>query len=160
MDPNAIYIDHGFTCTQRERPCLGKALAACQNEDTLVVTKLDRLTRPLPDARNIPDELTRKGVALKLGGSIHDPHAPWENCCSTKVTHCAEDFGHSLSTPGCTNPATAEISMQSASDNDSHPRPSNDLVPGGTPPWSAARNSASARIAFLSSPRWTDSLAP
>jgi DNA invertase Pin-like site-specific DNA recombinase len=67
VDPDAIYVDHGFTGTQRERPGLGKALAACRNGDTLVVTKLDRLARSLPDARDIADELTRKGVALNLG---------------------------------------------------------------------------------------------
>lgn len=76
VDPDAIYVDHGFTGTQRERPGLGKALAACRNGDTLVVTKLDRLARSLPDARDIADELTRKGVALNLGGSIYDPHDP------------------------------------------------------------------------------------
>jgi DNA invertase Pin-like site-specific DNA recombinase len=76
VDPDAIYVDHGFTGTQRERPGLGKALAACRNGDTLVVTKLDRLARSLPDARDIADELTRKGVALNLGGSIYDPQDP------------------------------------------------------------------------------------
>ncbi|MGF4043284.1 recombinase family protein [Paenarthrobacter nitroguajacolicus] len=53
MDPEAIYVDHGFTGIQRERPGLGKALAACRNGDTLVVTKPDRLARSLPDERNI-----------------------------------------------------------------------------------------------------------
>lgn len=76
VDPDAIYVDHGFTGTQRERPGLGKALAACRQGDTLVVTKLDRLARSLPDARDIADELTRKGVALNLGGSVYDPHDP------------------------------------------------------------------------------------
>ncbi|WP_024366427.1 recombinase family protein [Arthrobacter sp. TB 26] len=76
VDPDAIYVDHGFTGTKRERPGLGKALAACRNGDTLVVSKLDRLARSLPDARDIADELTRKGVALNLGGSIYDPHDP------------------------------------------------------------------------------------
>ena len=76
VGPDAIYVDHGFTGTQRGRPGLGKALAACRNGDTLVVTKLDRLARSLPDARDIADELTRKGVALNLGGSVYDPHDP------------------------------------------------------------------------------------
>jgi len=44
--------------------------------DTLVVAKLDRLARSLPDARDIADELTRKGVALSLGGSVYDPTDP------------------------------------------------------------------------------------
>lgn len=76
VDPEVIYVDHGFTGTKRERPGLGKALAACRKGDTLVVTKLDRLARSLSDARDIADELTRKGVALNLGGSIYDPHDP------------------------------------------------------------------------------------
>jgi len=76
VDPDAIYVDHGFTGTKRDRPGLGKALAACRDGDTLVVTKLDRLARSLPDARDIADELTRKGVTLNVGGSIYDPHDP------------------------------------------------------------------------------------
>jgi len=51
-------------------------MAAVRSGDTLVVTKLDRLARSLPDARDIADELTRKGVALSLGGSIYDPADP------------------------------------------------------------------------------------
>ena len=46
----------------------GKALAACREGDTLVVTKLDRLARSLPDARAIADELTQRQVRLNLGG--------------------------------------------------------------------------------------------
>jgi DNA invertase Pin-like site-specific DNA recombinase len=42
----------------------------------LVVTKLDRLARSLPDARDIADELTSRQVKLNLGGSIHDPTDP------------------------------------------------------------------------------------
>ena len=38
-----IYVDHGLTGTNRERPGLRLALAACRAGDTLVVTKLDRL---------------------------------------------------------------------------------------------------------------------
>ena len=54
-----IYVDHGLTGTNRDRPGLREALAACREGDTLVVTKLDRLARSLPDARAIADELTR-----------------------------------------------------------------------------------------------------
>ncbi|WP_271396068.1 recombinase family protein [Neomicrococcus lactis] len=74
--PENLYVDHGLTGTNRERPGLGKALAAVRAGDTLVVTKLDRLARSLPDARDIADELNRKGVALSLGGSIYDPKDP------------------------------------------------------------------------------------
>ena len=37
------------------------------------VTKLDRLTRSVPDARDIVGEPTGSGVRLKIGGSVHDP---------------------------------------------------------------------------------------
>src|SRR5664279_1525326 len=43
-----VYVDHGLTGTNRERPGLREALAACREGDTLVVTKLDRLARSLP----------------------------------------------------------------------------------------------------------------
>jgi DNA invertase Pin-like site-specific DNA recombinase len=71
-----IYVDHGLTGTNRDRPGLRLALAACRTGDTLVVTKLDRLARSLPDARDILDELTKRNVKLSLGGSIHDPTDP------------------------------------------------------------------------------------
>jgi len=74
--PRRIYVDHGLTGTNRERPGLREALAACRAGDTLVVTKLDRLARSLPDARDIADELTARQVKLNLGGSIHDPTDP------------------------------------------------------------------------------------
>ncbi len=71
--PDRIYIDHGLTGTNRERPGLREALAACRAGDTLVVTKLDRLARSLPDTRAIADELTARQVRLNLGGSVYDP---------------------------------------------------------------------------------------
>ena len=64
-----ICVDHGLTGTNRDRPGLRLALAACRAGDTLVVTKLDRLARSLPHARNILDELTKCNVKLSLGGS-------------------------------------------------------------------------------------------
>ncbi len=71
-----IYVDHGLTGSNRERPGLREALAACRTGDTLVVTKLDRLARSVPDARDILDDLTRRGVKLQLAGSVHDPTDP------------------------------------------------------------------------------------
>jgi hypothetical protein len=55
---------------------LREALGACRAGDTLVVTKLDRLVRSLPDARDIVDELTQREVKLNIGGSVHDPSDP------------------------------------------------------------------------------------
>ncbi|UAL29845.1 recombinase family protein [Nocardioides rotundus] len=73
VEAERIYVDHGLTGTNRERPGLREALAACRAGDTLVVTKLDRLARSLPDARAIADELTTRQISLSLGGSIYDP---------------------------------------------------------------------------------------
>ena len=76
VNTKRIYVDHGLTGTNRDRPGLREALAACRAGDTLVVTKLDRLARSLPDARDIVDELTARDIKLNLGGSIHDPTDP------------------------------------------------------------------------------------
>jgi len=73
VEPERVYVDHGLTGTNRERPGLRQALAACRAGDTLVVTKLDRLARSLPDARAIADELTTRQISLSLGGSVYDP---------------------------------------------------------------------------------------
>lgn len=71
-----IYTDHGFTGTNRARPGLDQALAAVRSGDTLVVPKLDRLARSVPDARAIGDSLTARGVKLLLGASVYDPLDP------------------------------------------------------------------------------------
>ena len=71
-----IYLDHGLTGTDRGRPGLSQALAAVRAGDTLVVPKLDRLARSVPDARDLVAELTARGVRLQLGGSVHDPTDP------------------------------------------------------------------------------------
>jgi DNA invertase Pin-like site-specific DNA recombinase len=76
VPPDRVYIDHGISGTKRERPGLDQALAAVRTGDTLVVPKLDRLARSVPDARDIGDTLTKRGVSLSLGGQIYDPDDP------------------------------------------------------------------------------------
>jgi len=71
-----IYLDHGLTGTNRKRPGLDQALAAVRSGDTLVVPKLDRLARSVPDARDIGDSLAERGVSLALGTQIYDPTNP------------------------------------------------------------------------------------
>lgn len=71
-----IYTDRGFTGTNRTRPGLDQALAAARSGDTLVVPKLDRLARSVPDARAIGDDLSARGVRLQIGASVHDPSDP------------------------------------------------------------------------------------
>jgi len=74
--PDRIYVDEGLSGTNRARPGLDQALAAVREGDTLVVPKLDRLARSVPDARHIADQLEAKGVKLALGRTIHDPTDP------------------------------------------------------------------------------------
>ena len=74
--PDRIYTDHGLTGTNRSRPGLDQALAAVRYGDTLVVPKLDRLARSVPDARDIADSLIARGVKLALGSSVYDPTDP------------------------------------------------------------------------------------
>ncbi|MCY3877323.1 MAG: recombinase family protein [Rhodobacteraceae bacterium] len=50
---NLINTDHWLTGTNRERPDLDQTLVALREGDTLVVPKLDRLARSVPDARLI-----------------------------------------------------------------------------------------------------------
>ena len=71
-----IYTDHGLTGTNQSRPGLQQALAAVRTGDTLVVPKLDRLARSVPDARAIAGELVGRGVRLALGASVYDPSDP------------------------------------------------------------------------------------
>ncbi len=74
--PDRIYTDHGFTGANRARPGLDQALAAVRDGDTLVVPKLDRLARSVPDARDLAETLAERGVKLSLGGSVYDPTDP------------------------------------------------------------------------------------
>ena len=74
--PDRIYMDRGLTGTHRARPGLDQALAAVRRGDTLVVPKLDRLARSVPDARDIADSLVARGVKLAVGSSVYDPADP------------------------------------------------------------------------------------
>jgi DNA invertase Pin-like site-specific DNA recombinase len=71
-----VYLDHGMTGRNRRRPGLEQALAAVRSRDTLVVPKLDRLARSVPDARAIGDSLAASGVRLSIGGTVYDPNDP------------------------------------------------------------------------------------
>ena len=76
VSEDRIYVDHGLTGRNRPRPGLDQALAAVREGDTLVVAKLDRLARSVPDARDIADRLSARGVKLALGGAVYDPTDP------------------------------------------------------------------------------------
>ena len=71
-----IYTDHGLTGTTRPRPRLDQAPAAVRAGDTLVVPKLGRLARSVPDARAIADLLRERSVKMALGRALYDPGDP------------------------------------------------------------------------------------
>lgn len=54
VEASRCYVGHGLTGTNRDRPGLREALAACRAGDTLVVTKLDRLARSCPTPERSP----------------------------------------------------------------------------------------------------------
>ncbi len=76
VEPDRIYVDHGFTGRNVEREGLRQALAACRGGDTFVVTKLDRLARSVRDAHQIAGDLASREVKLSIGGSVYDPTDP------------------------------------------------------------------------------------
>src|SRR5712691_1320255 len=78
--PERIYMDRGLTGTTRARPGLDQALAAVRAGDTLVVPKLDRLARSVPDARQIP---AASGGAFRAGGHYAD-FACFASTCPSK----------------------------------------------------------------------------
>ncbi len=83
VDPGRVYVDHGLTGTNRERPGLREALAACREGDTLVVTKLDRLARSLPAPGRSPTSSPhgRSGSASAVRSMTRTTRSA--GCCST-----------------------------------------------------------------------------
>jgi DNA invertase Pin-like site-specific DNA recombinase len=71
-----IYLDRAYSGSNRARPGLDQALAAVRPGDTLVVPKLDRLARSVPDARDIGDTLAARNIRLQLGTMVYDPADP------------------------------------------------------------------------------------
>jgi len=85
VTPKRIYVDHGLTGTNRDRRGLREALAACRDDDTLVVTKLDRLARSLPDASDIVEGLPHQPPRQaqnwrRLGVEPHPPDRSAVQC--------------------------------------------------------------------------------
>ena len=64
-----IYTDHGLIGSTR--PGLEQVLAAVREDDTLVMPKLDRLARFVPDARAIAGQLPERGLKLALGRALY-----------------------------------------------------------------------------------------
>ncbi|MEK4242795.1 recombinase family protein [Janibacter sp. FSL W8-0316] len=76
VDADRIYTDKRTGRSMKNRPGLTQAIAALRLGDVLVVTKLDRLARSVPDARDLVGQVYEKGAALQLGSSLHDAEDP------------------------------------------------------------------------------------
>ena len=88
-----IYTDQGVSGTRRDRPGLNQALAAVREGDLLVVSKLDRLARSVPDALGILSQLSDRGVKFALGGSVYDWDDPFARMFLTILATIAEFEG-------------------------------------------------------------------
>ena len=71
-----IYLDKASPALAVPAPAWIRPLAAVRSGDTLVVPKLDRLARSVPDASHIGDSLVARGIELSVGGTIYDPADP------------------------------------------------------------------------------------
>ena len=78
-----------------ERPALAKAIAALGQDDTLVVTKLDRLARSTRDLLNTLDAVGKAGATFKsLGDSWADTTTPHGRLMLTVLGGLAEFERH------------------------------------------------------------------
>ena len=74
-----LYIDDGVSGARASRPQFDAAINALHDGDTLVVTTLDRLGRSTANLLALPDQLNRRGAALRvlnLGGDNVDTSNP------------------------------------------------------------------------------------
>ena len=70
-----------------------------RSHDTLVVPKLDRLARSVPDDRQIGDSLVARGVKLSLGGTLYDPADPMGKMFLQHSDHLRRVRGRPPQTP-------------------------------------------------------------
>ncbi|WP_159110759.1 recombinase family protein, partial [Enterococcus faecalis] len=61
-----IYIENVSGKNTKDRPIFNKLLGILKENDTLIVTKLDRLARNTADALKIAELLTSKNITLNI----------------------------------------------------------------------------------------------
>lgn len=91
--PDDLYVDQGISGRKATRPGLDAALAALQPHDTLVITTLDRLGRSTMQMLELAEELSGRGVALRvlnLGGGVVDTSSPTGRLMFTVMTALAQ----------------------------------------------------------------------
>jgi Resolvase, N terminal domain len=107
-------VDHGLTGTTRARPGLEQARAAVRAGDTLIVAKLDRLARSVPDARTIGDDLAARDIKLSLGGHVYDPADPMGKMFFTILAGCGpgrQDLNCGPLTPRIAQPICSALDL-------------------------------------------------
>jgi len=72
-----VYVDEGFTGTNAGRAGLDQALAAVHAGDTLIVPRLDRFARSVPDARSLAGLIISRGARLQIGSTVYHPADPF-----------------------------------------------------------------------------------
>lgn len=76
VERDRVYIDHGVSGRQANRPGLENAINASRAGDEFCVTKLDRLSRSARDLHTTVERLAARGVALSIDGKVYDPTDP------------------------------------------------------------------------------------
>ena len=61
-----IIFKDSFTGTKMERPAFTELLGLLQSDDTLIVTKLDRIARSAVQGMQVIEDLQRKGVTIHI----------------------------------------------------------------------------------------------
>lgn len=64
--PNAKILEEQFTGTKLDRPILNELLNTLKENDTLIVTKLDRIARNTVEGIQIIEGLFKKGVSIHV----------------------------------------------------------------------------------------------
>lgn len=88
-----LYVDHGVSGARTSRPGFDQAVGALQEEDTLVVTTLDRLGRSTQTMLELVQNLRGRGVGLRvlnLGGGDVDTSTPMGSMMFTVMAALAE----------------------------------------------------------------------
>lgn len=88
-----LYVDHGVSGARASRPKFDKAVAALHEEDTLVITTLDRLGRSTQNTLAFAETLRDRGSGLRvlnLGGGAVDAHTPMGSMVFTVMAALAQ----------------------------------------------------------------------
>ena len=60
-----VFVDHGVSGAAADRPELERLLDQLRDDDVVVVTKLDRLGRSLPQVFDIVETIEQRGAGLR-----------------------------------------------------------------------------------------------